>query len=190
MVNKKENTIKLVELEISNMEYAIELAEKIKPVIEKFNGKVLNKRLETALKEIDEHIYTENRYGFKIGYYVENNRIPIIETDYLGKEHRHNIFTKQSDLPLTSYLTTNTKETDRCIVDENNRIKADVIIAGIDNQKEYFEMRIEELKTAMPKVDEYKERIENIKKQMKELNDEIPYLIKSYFDLYYDVKKY
>lgn len=189
MVNK-ENAIKLLELEISNMEYAIELAEKIKPIVEKFNGKVLNKRLETALREVDKHIDMNNGHRFEICYYCENCRITFNKEDMYNSRTE---YVKQRELYLTDYLTTNTdrkSEENKCVVDENNRIKADVIIKGIERKQEYYRKEIDKIKNGLPKVDEYKQRIETIKNELEELQQEIPFWIKAYFELHYTIKQY
>ena len=73
---KTETAKKLIELEIKNLHYAIETANKIMPVIEKFNGKQPNKRLDTALKQIDRNLSFKTRYNsFVISLYLENRHV-------------------------------------------------------------------------------------------------------------------
>ena len=67
-----EDARKLVELEIQNRKEALKLYPEIIKVVEQFDGKVLNKRLETALKKVNERLcckrgYSDFRIVFTIG---------------------------------------------------------------------------------------------------------------------------
>lgn len=68
--NKKIGVKKLELLAAHYLQISKALKNKdVQDVLKKWSGKVYTKRLETALKKIDEHFYVDTRYG----YYLEYN---------------------------------------------------------------------------------------------------------------------
>ena len=186
-----ENTIakKLVELEIQNRKDALELYDKIIPVVKKFDGKILNKRFDTALKEIDNYLSYDRRFSFfSIEWYTKNDFVKG-EPDRLGMCMAHYVKTRQ--LTLTSHLYAVADRTfpDKVMADENGRMKADVIIKALEEGKAKLETEICAMEIGMEKADEYKKKLEELKAEIEKTTKEIPYLIKDYFDLDYSVRK-
>ena len=72
-----ETAKKLVELQIKNREYAFSLYDEIIEVLAKFDGKQVTKRIETALRKIDDNIRVENEYNsfiIKVGFWGTEKR--------------------------------------------------------------------------------------------------------------------
>ena len=69
---------KLVELEIKNMKEFIDLIPSIEEVLKIFDGKVINKRMETALRnKVSNQITITKDTYFSLSYYYSNIYVPI-----------------------------------------------------------------------------------------------------------------
>ena len=66
----------LTELDIKNRKYIETLYPQIEETVKQFDGKILNRRLETALKKINNQIYTErNDNSYKIKYFCNDDMV-------------------------------------------------------------------------------------------------------------------
>ena len=73
---KHETAIKLIELEINELEKAVAIIDEIKKIVPKFEGKTPSKRIDTALKAINSILRFETRYNsFIIELYKENRHV-------------------------------------------------------------------------------------------------------------------
>ena len=163
----------LVKLELSVKERALQLSEKVKQVVAEFDGKQLNKRLQTALQKIDDNLHVHNEYNsFDIQYIDYNNRSiqAINGTHYINNN--------------TAYISATAKQNaygDSSLSDDN-KIIASVVIASIDKQVEYLTSEIKEAKKQMALVDEYRKNKQRIMEEIEDQN-RINYTIRTYFDL-------
>lgn len=185
----KEIARKLTELEIENRKHVLTLYDGIIETVNKFNGKVLNKRFNTALKKVDEHLsYLTNYNSFDIKYYCINDSVRG-EEDRNG--YRSTYYIKERTLYLNSYLTLNNtykEETD--ILNEEGKLIADRIVKGLEDRKKKIKEDIVKLEESLLHIEEYMETIEKMKKAFEDYMDNIPYLTKKYFDIDYSIKKY
>lgn len=185
----KEIARKLTELEIENRKHVLTLYNGIIETVNKFNGKVLNKRFDTALKKIDEHLsYSVNYNSFDIKYYCINDSVKRVEDRY---GYGSTYYIKERTLYLNSYLTLNNtykEETD--ILNEEGKLIADRIVKGLEDGKKKIKEDIVKLEESLLHIEEYMETIEEMKKTFKDYMDNIPYLTKKYFDIDYSIKKY
>lgn len=62
-IKPQEVSKKLVELEISNRKLALSLFDDIIKTLERFDGKQANKRIDTALKKINENLSFSREYN-------------------------------------------------------------------------------------------------------------------------------
>lgn len=185
-----EDARNLVELEIKNRKEALELYSKVIEVVEKFDGKVLNKRFETALKKVDSRLSYEREHSrFKIKMNVYDSRsCKSVKKDSLGYSCTNYIY--YNYLTLNSYVETYTYDKDKKSMLDNERIVSSVLIDALNKGKTSMEEHIKELEESLDKVTEWKEKLESLKSEMEKTMREIPYLIKEYYNLDYSVRKY
>jgi len=89
-----ETRVKLIQLEIEAKQKAVSLVDPIIGIMGKFDGKQANKRLDTALKGINEDLRFNMEYNsFKISMYIANRMInsqdhaDYIKSDYVYLVH-------------------------------------------------------------------------------------------------------
>lgn len=183
-----EDARNLVELEIQNRKEALKLYDGIIEVVKKFDGKVLNKRFETALKKVDGRLSCNRSYSwFEINMSVFDNRTcKSVKKDSYGYSCTN--YLTDNYLRLNSLLYTySSNPADKTMLD-NERIKADVLIESLNNGKKYIEEKIAELESSIDKVDGWKKELEALKSQMEKVMKEVPYLIRDYYDINYRVE--
>lgn len=188
MYYNKEVAGKLVELEIQNRKDCLKLYDQIIPIIERFDGKVLNKRLETALQNVNKYLRVDRNYtSFGISWWVEN--------DYIRNTPDRNGFctacyVQSRQLYMTTALFTSDRNmTDKVMLDEENRLIADVILVALEQGKKNMEEHIRMLEESLPHAEEYEEELKAMKKAFEEKRDSIPYLIRDYYDMNYSITK-
>jgi len=161
---------RLIKLEIENMEMALSLFDLAADVVRSFNGKVLNKRLDSALREANKDLrYTRDSSDYlNIEYSCFDNR--SIQTNSCT------VYIRTDDIKLSRLAIEKA-------VNDDNRIVAENIIADMENKKNNIIERINEYKTGLLKVDEWKNRCEKIGNEMDELSKEIPSVFKDYYNL-------
>lgn len=174
----KKIATKLSLLEISNREYILTLIDDIMEVIAKFDGKVLNKRLETALQK-----KVEQNPNFKKGTFISYKmkydlfQIELYVPDRsVSNNDGKGCYYITGDIICICWmdLTQAVKE---------NRIMSNNILKSIQQQKENIEEYISKIKIALTKIDEWEERWREIDNKITKLNAEIPYDIRMYFGM-------
>jgi hypothetical protein len=182
-----EDAKNLVKLEIENRKSALELYTEVIELVKKYDGKILNKRFETALKKIDERLSYERAYNsFYITMSCWNNRsCRSTKKDSFG--YSSTIYIHGNDIRLNTYIETYSYGENPSMLNDE-RINADVLIEALNKGKIQIEKTIAELENSIDKVQEYKEKCEALKKEMEETTRDIPYLIKDYFNINYRVE--
>ena len=67
---------RLTELDIKNRKFIETLFPQIEETVKKFDNKILNKRLETALKDINKQIYIKRSdYNYQINYFCDDDMV-------------------------------------------------------------------------------------------------------------------
>lgn len=185
-----EDARNLVLLEIENRKSALELYTEVIELVKKFDGKVLNKRFETALKKIDDRLsYGRSYNSFYIEMSVWNNRsCRSVKTDSYGYSSTNYIDT--DSIRLNTYIQTYScgKNDPYSFMLCDERIIAEPIIEALNKGKTSLEKNIEALEKSIDKVEEWKEKCEALKKEMEEITKDIPYIIKEYYDINYRVE--
>ena len=182
-----EDSRNLIRLEIENRKEALKLYTEVIELVKKYDGKVLNKRFETALKKIDERLSYDRQYN---SFYIEmscwNNRsCKSTKTDSYG--YSSTLYISTDCIRLNTYIQTYSHGNEPCMLCEE-RIIAEPIVEVLNKGKAGIEKTIADLENSIDKAQEYKEKCEALKKQMEEITKEIPYLIKEYFDINYTVE--
>lgn len=205
----KEVSKKLWELYLSNLETSIKIIDDIIPVVKTFDSKCFNKRLETALNKVTEGKYNVRLYvsdfdykrlTFELGFYDYPLRSVKGEKDsngYCGTVYLPSGYERVTIASI--YTDFNTWQTDRktngkyyspssenhFYIDDNynTRIGSEKIISVLQEKKTYLADKIKTLKEKFNTLDEYETKLKNIKAELKELSDAIPYELTDFFGL-------
>lgn len=151
---------------------AFKLSEQIKEVITKFDGKVLNKRLQTALKGIDQRILVETQYNsFIIELYVNS-----MYNGWTSVNICHGaISSAYGDGMLT----------------DDKRIKAEKINKQIDENKEYRLKYHQDMEDNIKRKDKIVKEYNELVKKCKEFNESVNYTFGYDMGLYFkQLKEY
>ena len=134
------------------------LCVKCKPVIEQFDGKMYNIRLERAFHEREEltRVYSE-LCGKNIDIYC-----------CIGHSYER---IQLANLPQAEAFT------------GNKRINSAAIIGALNNCREEHLKRAYEAENALKQIDNTLRRMEELKQQVNKLRDSIPYEIRDIYDL-------
>lgn len=143
----------------------------VQEVLKKWSGKVYTKRLETALKKIDEHFYVDTRYGYYLEYnfygqfersfkheYVNYKGEPDYRWIYIEHSHSLCMLTKSSIL-------------------EDRNIICDDIGEQLLKVAEYYERKYnnitEQLKNINETIEKYKSIIESLNNFINDIDSDI-----------------
>lgn len=183
-----EDARNLVEIEIKNRKEALKLYDGIIEVVKKFDGKVLNKRFDTALKKVDGRLSYEREYSWlKIKMNVFDSRsCKSVKKDSYGYSCTNYI--SDSYLMLNSLLYTYSYNPDDKVALDNERIISGNIIFALNKGRRQIEETIKELEESISKVDEWKNRLKEIENEMRKTMNEVPYIIREYYDINYHVE--
>ena len=182
-----EDARNLVKLEIENRKEALKLYDGIIEVAKKFDGKVLNKRFETALKKVDERLSFNRRYSFfEIEMSTFNNRsCKSVKKDSYGYSCTNYI--SSNSLVLNSMVYTYSNDKNDKVLLENERINSSVLVEALNNGKKQMEEKIKTLEESINKVEEWKEKLESLKSEMEKIMYDVPSIIRDYYNINYHV---
>lgn len=183
-----EDARNLVEIEIKNRKEALKLYDGIIEVVKKFDGKVLNKRFDTALKKVDGRLSYYREYSWlEIKMNVFDSRsCKSVKKDSYGYSCTNYI--SDSYLRLNSLLYTYSYNPDEKVALNNERIISANIIFALNKGRRQIEETIEELEESISKVDEWKNKLKEIENEMRKTMNEVPYIIREYYDINYHVE--
>lgn len=182
----KEDATNLVKLEIENYKKALTLYPQIIEVVKSFDGKILNKRFETALKKVDDNLRTDMTYDtLYIKFSAWNNR--SIKSVEERNGYANWLYIEHTDIYMNGYLRRVSYNKDDIVCTTENRLIASVVIEALEKQEQYIKSKIENLEKHIENTDEYKAKLEALRKEIESIGKDIPSEIKAYFDLNYDV---
>ena len=176
----KETAKQKVMEKIADYRKCIALIESIIPVVEKYNGKVVNKRFETALRKVNDRIRANIHYArleivvYSLPWHMEDDGI----TPRYGESCGYDLITKaytHADSNRYGYIVT---ENDN----GNHRLIAAEAIKGLREMAEEYQNKINENLEALEHVDEYIAEVSDIERRVAELQ-KIPYVVRDFFDL-------
>lgn len=172
----KEKAMKLANLHIEAMKTALNFTDEIKEVLQKFNGKPITKRIDTALKKIDSNLHMSREYNsFRINWFVENRCFCENGGAYYIKEYAINIlwatcFSSYGDGVLDS---------ENCLISEK-------AIKELDRQNEQTKESIKNATEQLANIENAISEHERIKKELESFNRSVNWLVNSYFELRID----
>lgn len=134
-----------------------DLARLYKPlsdVIRSFDGKVINCRLEKAMREATGHIISLDKRprGYAITAFYKGE---VITLAYIGAE----------------------------ILTDGKRINADIMIDSLRQHREGLLKRAADLERAAEQVEETRKRIEDLERTLKAVLDSVPYDVRDIYGL-------
>lgn len=189
----KETATNTVNRQLENFRKCIEIINEMREVVKHYDGKVINKRFESALRERTGEIITVN---------FSYHRVEIeLIASRCGKSRVHPVETAPY-LPLCLYaleggtLATGyysaTKDVPYIEVTEktnagNDRLIAANMLQAMDKAVEYYEGKIAENSEALKHVDEYAAKVAEMIRLEKELR-EVPFEVRRFFDLNVSVR--
>jgi hypothetical protein len=189
----KETATNTVNIQLENFRKCIEIINEMREVIGKFDGKVINKKFETALREHTGEIIT-----VKFSYHrVE---IELVATR-CGKSRVHPV-ESYPYFPLcinaleggtfeSGYYKENQREQFVEVTEKtpagNDRLIAENMLTAMNKAVKYYEKRITENSEALKHVDEYAAKVAEMERLEKELR-EIPNEVRRYFDFNVSVR--
>ena len=163
---------------------ALALCPKVMEVIKKFDGKVANKRLETALKEIDSGLRC-NKSSYmevwEIAFWTNDRCVNVKRKSWDGKrEDWVAYYIKESEAYLARDMFKNTFGS---FTDENGRWIAENINKQIKHTMKSLEANIAEYKELLKHVDELEVEKKRIKDEMEAYNKKVGWFGNEYFCL-------
>lgn len=174
MKYSKETTIKLIQLEIEAKEKAVSLVNQIIAIVPKFNGKVANKRFDTALKAIDGNLKFCMEYNsFKISMYIEKRSILSSDGNVQAYINNHEVYLVHGSIS-SGYG-------ESLIV--NDGINGKELITQLENFKKDTESWCIVLRLQLDKLEKILGEYQEIKKQIHYFDETINYVIRDYFEL-------
>ena len=166
---------KLVQKEIEVKRDFVNKAEDLCGIVKKFDGKVFNKRLETALKEV---YYVRAEYDKTFGWlditgYVQDRMVQSDSTDKWG--YRDTAYIKDDKV----YVVSCAKDA----LDADGRIIADNICEKIRQCAEYERNSADALENQLARIDEIKAECIRINNERDAFRRNTGAVIREYFRL-------
>lgn len=189
----KETATNTVNIQLENFRKCIEIINEMREVIGKFDGKVINKKFETALRERTGEIIT-------VKFSYRRVEIELVATR-CGKSRVHPV-ESYPYFPLcinaleggtfeSGYYKENQREQFVEVTEKtpagNDRLIAENMLTAMNKAVKYYEKRITENSEALKHVDEYAAKVAEMERLEKELR-EIPNEVRRYFDLNVSVR--
>ncbi len=155
-----------------DLQKVLDLVPEIIKVIKKFDGKVINKRLDTALKQVDPNLSAGQEWNsFIIDLRFSQSKL-------------------QGYRRVTiAHAGLSSAYGDGGIRGDNNTLKADALISDIEKTLEYAQKRIDKINKHLGGLDAILERYFDIKKQMSGFYDDIPHDVREVLELEFDLYK-
>jgi hypothetical protein len=175
LLNEKNIKIKIKKLELLKNHYKqmanILSSNEVITLLEKWQGKKYNKRLETALHNIDTHFYVDTRFSF----YLEYNFYPMDERSFKDEETGHTIYIdnyKHSIRMLT-----------KSSWGEDEKIIADNIAEQVLNVAKYYQTQYEKINNQLFGINELLNEYFEIVKRYNEFEEKVDADIRAEFGL-------
>ena len=170
----KEMAMKLVLKEIEAKRNFVNVAEKLCEIVQKFDGKVFNKRLETAMREVYP-IKIEQEYFWKsisITGWIPDR---MVQSDSVDKWGYHETAYIKDDRIYVGII--------RDAFDDNKRIVAENIIKKIRDTADYYREFADKMEEQLNRIDEIIAERNRIYAEKQRFMNETSGTLREYFDL-------
>ena len=172
---------KLTEKQIEVYSNLLSLVPAIEEVFRRFDGKVVNKRISTALQSVARGVcFYKSSYSDHWELTAEewDNRYVPGEPDALGYCSTH--YVKDAKL----YLANDGQG--ESFIDGEGRLCAEKAIAAIEKNRAYYQRKIETMREQLSHIDSIIGKYKELLAAKKEFNDNLDYSIRDYFGLKLD----
>lgn len=173
--NDMELSRKLLKLEIKNRKYLISLYDSVLECLKKFDGKQVTKRIETALKKIDDNIHMKN----------DGNSF-VIELYFKDRSISHNngyYYLKNSDENFC-YCSRFSSYGDGVInVDNTNSLNYAILEKEMLKHKDYLIQSIEKSEKQLKDIDSLIEEYKDLQEKCNDFNNKIHWSIAEYYNI-------
>ena len=163
---------------------ALALSSKVTEVVKKFDGKMANKRLETALKKVDSGLrcnkssYTE---VWEIAFWTSDRCVNVKRKSWDGKhENWCAYYIQESEAYLARDMFKNTFGS---FTNDDGRWIADNINKQIEHTMKSLEANIADYEELLNHIDELEAEKKRIKDEMEAHNRKVGWIGNEYFDL-------
>ena len=163
-----DEAIKQTLKDIDEMEQVNKILPEIKKVVQKWDGKVLNKRFENDLKAL----------GLPGSIYLDRHYETIYEVCYSPGQGHKWYTVLHGAKPGSNYYDIN-----KSFVDENKRISAEKAFMIIEQGRIERLQKITAYREHLETWEAKKAQIDTLKKQLKTIVDTIPYTMQDYFNM-------
>lgn len=164
---------------------SLALCPKVMEVVRKFDGKVANKRLETALTEVDEGLrcrksaYSE---AWELWYFSPDRCVTVTEKSWDGTFDVNKTYSIK-DVEVYLAIDVSNGRKDERFVDNNGRWIAGNICNCIEKRMINLEVKIEKYEEELKHVDELEAEQKRIKAEIDAFNCKVSWLGSEYFGL-------
>ena len=170
---------KLVNLEIQANVKALQLMDDIKEVIIKFDGKIPDKRLDTALKKIDSDLSFKQDYNFFIiDLWIRNRSVSVKKEN----ETYSGTYYIKSDRVGICYCACKSCYGDGCL-NEDGTINAEMVIKSINGSKKYLLEYNNSMVNTVNNINDKIKEYEELKKRIVEFNNSVNHTVAQYYEL-------
>lgn len=168
----KINTLKLIRLEMENRQEAIELCPDIIAIIPKFNGKMMNKRFDTALKTINKGLSFDTHFNsFIIKYYPKTRHIA---------DGEHALYVKESNVSIV-HASIQSAYGDGIL--QRGTLEGETLKKRIESFKTESEEYLKKLGVNITNINAMFEEYELINNRKDDFNKKWEYSFREYFKL-------
>ena len=144
-------------------------SNEVMAILEKWQGKQYNKRLETALKNIDSHFNIDTRFGFYLEYCFYNQ----LERSFKHGEHW---------IYIDNYKHTVKMLTKSSLLRDEKTICEDIAKQVLDVAR-YYQTQFEKLNNQLFKIDEYLQKMDAIVNEYNAFYETVDADIRQEFDM-------
>ena len=177
-----------VEMEIARKQIklsrdALEMVPAVLETIKRFDGKVANKRLETALEAVNSGFTCRrNQYGneWEIKWYTQDRSITVKSINWRGMETCNAYYIRQSEAYFARDLFDNTYGS---FTDDEGRWMVENICKQIEAEAESWKQDIEKWEEELENIDDLRDRKRKLEAEIEAHNKGISWLADEYFSL-------
>jgi hypothetical protein len=173
--------VKLTEKQIEVYSNLLSLVPSIEEVLRRFDGKIVNKRISTALQAVARGVcFDKSLYSgrWELTACEWDNRSVPGEPDRFGYCGAHYI--KDETLHLAN------DGQGEGFIDGEGRLCAKKAIAAIEKNREHYQRKIEAMREQLSHIDSIISKYKALEAAKKEFNDNLDYSIRDYFGLKLD----
>jgi len=177
-----EDATNLIKLEIAGKREAAALCDAVIEIVKKFDGKVHNKRFDTAVNAVNENVRVRMQYNsFDIKYSMPNRSVKSVSADHWNYV--------EYDEPYICGMCIESSDNNRALTPDK-RIISENIIANILEQKKRLTAGADLAEKQLNNnICDFIGRKAKLLQQIEQFNNDVDYSLANYFDLRIEVRR-